>query len=185
VYEADLFLGAGASLEVELRGGAAFDRLAVDGALTLGGVLQVTAGPGFTPALGDAFEVVTASEGLAGDFASQVLPDLPGGLSWQVSRGALDLRLEVIAASADFNADGVVDGSDFLQWQRNYGAQGEPAAAADANHDHQVDGADLAVWREQFPLGLTASTAAVPEPATVAVALCGLAGLTAMARRKR
>jgi glucose/arabinose dehydrogenase len=51
----------------------------------------------------------------------------------------------------NFNGDAIVDGADFLEWQR----------------DHSVG--DLADWREHF--GETVGSSAVPEPATAVLAL--------------
>lgn len=50
---------------------------------------------------------------------------------------------------ADFNADGDVDGADFLTWQRGLGGPGD-LADGDANGDNLVDGEDLTVWQAQF-----------------------------------
>jgi hypothetical protein len=54
------------------------------------------------------------------------------------------------APDADFNADGQVDGHDFLAWQRGVGAASATSEHGDANGDGAVDGDDLAVWQEQF-----------------------------------
>ncbi len=55
------------------------------------------------------------------------------------------------AASADFDADGDVDGNDFLAWQRGLGAAGNATAEdGDADGDQDVDGDDLATWKVQF-----------------------------------
>ncbi|BBO35643.1 lamin tail domain-containing protein [Lacipirellula parvula] len=100
-----------------------------------------------------------------------------------------DVVLNLVAGSlnnADFNADGIVDGADFLQWQRNAGlATGAQLGQGDANGDGAVDAADLAVWKETF--GTTASTrnaGAVPEPTAVCLLLSSLAAVAAI-RRKR
>jgi hypothetical protein len=86
------------------------------------------------------------------------------------------------AEDADFDADGDVDGADFLRWQRGLGATGAAATVANgnANGDNVIDGADLAIWRTQFATAVGAA-AAVPEPATAAILLLGLAAL----RRRR
>jgi hypothetical protein len=87
------------------------------------------------------------------------------------------------AASADFDADGKIDGNDFLTWQRGLGV-GTTRAAGDADGNGTVNAADLTVWRNTY--GFTASTAAaagaVPEPGTMAMILLAAASLI---RRRR
>ncbi|MCA9235595.1 MAG: hypothetical protein KDA44_08980 [Planctomycetales bacterium] len=92
---------------------------------------------------------------------------------------------EVSTDNADFNADGVVDGGDFLAWQRGYGT-GTTLAEGDANGDGMVNDADLAIWQENF--GTTAAAAAVgavPEPQTIALAVLAATGLLGVRRRSR
>ena len=82
--------------------------------------------------------------------------------------------------NADFNNDDVVDGTDFLIWQRGFGLAGQTTNAnGDADHNGTVNDADLQVWRGAFGTpGAAAAVGAVPEPATgllavlVAVSLC-------------
>ena len=100
-----------------------------------------------------------------------------------------DVVLNLVAGSlsnADFNADGIVDGADFLLWQRNAGlTTGAELGQGDANGDGAVDAADLAVWKETF--GTTAAAqnaAAVPEPNAVCLLLSSIVGVAAT-RRKR
>jgi hypothetical protein len=53
--------------------------------------------------------------------------------------------------SADFVTDGVIDGLDFLAWQRGFGTtSGAVRADGDADNDHDVDSSDLAVWTAAF-----------------------------------
>ena len=59
--------------------------------------------------------------------------------------------------AAGRSANGVVDGADFLAWQRGFGAISAPPANGDANFDSVVNGADLAVWAEQFGSPATSS----------------------------
>ncbi|WP_428304911.1 glycosyl hydrolase [Lacipirellula sp.] len=68
--------------------------------------------------------------------------------------------------NGDFNDDGIVDGADFLLWQRELGQSG--ALTADGNGDGVVDADDLAIWREQFGqlAGGAGGQATVLEPAT-------------------
>lgn len=62
--------------------------------------------------------------------------------------------------SADFNGDWSVDGSDFLIWQRNFGATNALLTAGDADRDGLVGAGDLAVWKEEFGLSLETFTGA-------------------------
>lgn len=54
---------------------------------------------------------------------------------------------------ADFEPDGDVDGSDFLEWQRNVGffiPDTNLQPFGDANGDNAIDEADLVVWEGQY-----------------------------------
>jgi hypothetical protein len=83
--------------------------------------------------------------------------------------------------NADFNGDGLVDGADFLAWQRGFGGTAS-LEAGDANNDGVVDAADLEIWREQYGSGASPVTA-VPEP--TAWLLASLAAMTLSACRNR
>jgi len=53
--------------------------------------------------------------------------------------------------SADFDADGDVDGADFLQWQRGFGLVGTATLGdGDSDADGDVTGDDLAIWIATF-----------------------------------
>ena len=75
-----------------------------------------------------------------------------------------------LGASGDFDADGDVDGSDFLTWQRGLGT----------THTST----DLADWQASFgnPLSAGNASTAVPEPTSLGLAL--LVGLFAYSSRK-
>jgi hypothetical protein len=77
-----------------------------------------------------------------------------------------------VVADADFDNNAIVDGRDFLIWQRNVGV-GTTNMAGDANGDNQVNGADLTVWRSQFggPPAEASALAAVPEPGAALIAV--------------
>ena len=67
-------------LDIEMGGaiaGTDFDQLVVSGAATLGGVLRVTLTDGFTPSLGDRFQILAAAGGATGAFDQL---DLPAGV---------------------------------------------------------------------------------------------------------
>lgn len=65
----------------------------------------------------------------------------------------------------DFNRDGVVNGNDFLAWQRAYGSTVVAGSGADGDGDGFVGAGDLDLWKGAFdePPALVASAAAVAE----------------------
>src|SRR5690606_34825631 len=86
--------------------------------------------------------------------------------------------------NADFNNDGTVDGNDFLAWQRNSGAaSGATLAQGDANGDGAVNAADLHIWKAKFGGAAAPATAAVPEPATLGLALFAACAITRFRKR--
>ena len=89
--------------------------------------------------------------------------------------------------NADFDANGTVDGIDFLTWQRGSGAtSGADSTDGDADNDGDVDADDLLVWQNQH--GSQSSLAgghAVPEPSSYLVCLLGLLSLCLSRRFSR
>ncbi|TWU27592.1 hypothetical protein Pla144_23690 [Bythopirellula polymerisocia] len=81
----------------------------------------------------------------------------------------VDVSLPV---NADFDADGDVDGADFLIWQRGFGTSGAHKSDGDADNDHDVDQDDLTLWKNQYgnPVPLSSATA-VPEPSSLSACL--------------
>jgi beta-glucanase (GH16 family) len=84
--------------------------------------------------------------------------------------------------TADADADGDVDGADFLLWQQKLGTP-DPSGPADGdfNFDGVVDRADLNLLEEQRGAEGAATeqgaAAGVPEPSTAVLALTTIAGL--------
>lgn len=90
-------------------------------------------------------------------------------IGWQVPP-------ELLGLPGDVNDDAVVDGLDFLTWQRNYGGFG--GSPGDANGDLRVDDFDGFMLRhymgsQGFVPDWLAANAAVPEPAAASLALVG------------
>ncbi|MCC6493423.1 MAG: LamG domain-containing protein [Pirellulales bacterium] len=80
--------------------------------------------------------------------------------------------------AADFNSDGSVNSDDLGLWKSGFGmASGAGRIDGNADGDGDVDGADFLIWQRQFGSGPTA--AAVPEPASAALACLGLAAAIA------
>lgn len=89
--------------------------------------------------------------------------------------------------NADFDGNNIVDGADFLAWQRGFGLTAQPnKSTGDANGDGNVTAADLTIWKQQFgtnPGAAAVAAASVPEPATGALAVGALA-VVALRRRQ-
>lgn len=79
---------------------------------------------------------------------------------------ALEIEGSTATQSADFDGSGIVDGLDFLQWQR-----GDTPGGGSPE--------ELALWEVQYggPPPLSAVTAAVPEPSSILLFLLGLFGM--------
>jgi T5SS/PEP-CTERM-associated repeat protein len=176
-----LFNQSAGALEIEIfAGGAApapgvdFDQLVAE-SVQLGGALQIIPDEAYQPVVGDSFQIINAATSLAGQFASVLGADLGGGLAFDVIVDALahSVTLEVVQTATlegDFNNDGRVDAADYVSWRKNDGA---PPGYNE--------------WRTNFgsTLGSGASAtvaAAIPEPASVVIALLGATILFKVAR---
>ncbi len=86
------------------------------------------------------------------------------------------------AGDADFNGDNIVNGPDFLIWQKANGGAATPTTG-DANGDGLANADDLGTWQTQFggPPAAAAAAGAVPEPTTLALIAAALA---TVARRR-
>ena len=82
--------------------------------------------------------------------------------------------------TGDFDANGAVDGADFLAWQRGLGKTiGAKLFEGDGDRDGDVDAADLVIWKAA---AATAAGSPVPEPASFAILI---AMIPALRRRPR
>jgi autotransporter-associated beta strand protein len=167
----------GAYFDVELAGNALgeFDRLAINGDVTLSGALDLQFIGSFVPEAGDSFVVLTTSGNVTGTFASIAAPSI-AGVGWEAVYNANSVVLNAVAAglAGDFNGDGTVDAADYVVWRKTGGT---PEA--------------YIAWRSNFGAtqnpGLSGnhggSPASVPEPGVVMLA--GVAAVAAFVRRSR
>ncbi|TWU28679.1 PKD domain-containing protein [Bythopirellula polymerisocia] len=68
-----------------------------------------------------------------------------------------------IGGNADFVKDNVIDGADFLAWQRGVGLANARHYEGDANGDGSVDGADLSIWQNTYGNIIVAPIASFQE----------------------
>lgn len=91
------------------------------------------------------------------------------------------------SATADFDSDGLIAGSDFLTWQRGFGSDAG-LSGGDADGSGLVDGEDLGIWQQQFGMSAASVSRAashVPEPGGSVLLLVGLIGTLSAARRSQ
>lgn len=165
--------------------GVDYDTVNALGKVELAGSLRVSLADDddrpFTPALGDSFEILTATQGISGEFGDTAFPPLPTGLEWDVDYLPNSVMLTV-KTTADFNGDGAVDAADYTLWRDTLGSTTN--LAADGNRNGLVDEDDYFVWKAYF--GVTygngsgghvdlSTSAVVPEPSTTGMLLFGVA----------
>ena len=163
-----------------------FDRLVLNGQAQLDGLLDLFLTGGFVPALGDTFNILSATGGINGVFSAIDQPlTMPAGLEFDVNYLGNIVQLEVINSplfTADFDNDGDVDGMDLAEWQGDYGLN----ADSDVEPDGDSDGLDFLEWQRQFGSGVAPAVAfntSVPEPSTGILFL--LAASSLISRRRR
>jgi hypothetical protein len=172
----------GGTLEIDLAGTTPvtqYDRLAVGRNAFLDGTLEVGL-LGFTPSVGAEFTILTAGDGVFGQFDNLLLP---AGFQWNVVYNPTNVVLSVIGLGGlvgDYNADGAVNAADYVLWHNSMGATGS-SLPADGNGDQVVDHDDYLVWRSNFGKTAGASgsaavtVAGVPEPTSFALGVLTIA----------
>jgi T5SS/PEP-CTERM-associated repeat protein len=171
---------------LDVTGDILFDTTAID----------INYSAGVLPNPGDTYQILQAGgdlDPLLGGFSPTAIDD--EGRLWNISQSGNALFATFATASplligADFNGDGVVDAFDLGIWQANYPiASGAGPGVGDADGDGDVDGDDFLKIQRDFGIipvppivALAASSTAVPEPSTLALALLTL-GLCPRKRR--
>ena len=103
------------------------------------------------------------------------------------TKGLIVVDVSDAASTGDFNQDEIVDGADFLAWQRNAGVTSNATLAmGDGNRDKKVGSPDLDVWKFQFgESGAHHEISAEPEASSLWLAATGLLAARGWARRFR
>jgi hypothetical protein len=89
--------------------------------------------------------------------------------------------VDSFALPGDYNRNGTVDAADYAVWRNTVGQTGN-GLAADGNGNDTVDAGDYDLWRANFgrtsgvgAIGSASTFEAIPEPATLALALLAFA----------
>jgi T5SS/PEP-CTERM-associated repeat protein len=192
---------AAGAMEIQLGGTTAetqYDVVDISGFATLNGQLQLSLINSFVPTALQTFTVLFSS-GITGAFSNVAngqrigVPDGSGSFLVNYGAGsAFDATqvtlsgFQAVALPGDYNHNGVVDAADYTVWRDTLGHTGS-GLAADGNINGMIDAGDYSVWKSHFGThagsGAGGSTsAAVPEPATIALAMIAAALLWARPR---
>jgi glucose/arabinose dehydrogenase len=91
--------------------------------------------------------IVGLAAGPDGLYFTELYED--SGANGATAVGARVFRVRYVNHTlGDYDRDDVVDGADFLAWQRNFGSVAD--LNADGDNSRKVDGGDLDVWKNAF-----------------------------------
>jgi hypothetical protein len=164
------------------------DRFVVNGMAQLDGALTIDIDGGFVPALGNIFNIISATGGVAGTFDTVDVSGMPAGLTFHVNYLPTLVQLQVVNKpffAADFDGDGDVDMTDYEIWRHAFNLN----QLGDATGDNISDARDYVVWRKQFGShpgagsGAGIEGASVPEPTTIGLLVVAIGALP-WSRRK-
>jgi hypothetical protein len=181
-----IMLAPASTLIMELGGttpGSSYDQIQASGALTLGGILNVSLINGFTPVSGTSFDLLDWGT-LSGKFSGLQLPSLTGPMGWDTSKlYTTGLITATAYLPGDFNRDGHVNSADILPMEQaltnlsSYKATYAPgildpqlALIDDVNGDGKFTNADLQKLLINLKNG-GGSADPVPEPSTFVLAV--------------
>lgn len=130
--------------------GTDYDRLVVTGLATLGGTLRITLAPGYTPVIGDTFDVLTAPA-INGSFNTVIVEnepfDLQANLETQLTRVRITIGERCLG---DYDRDGGLTPADVSAFFADFE---EGAANADLDQDGGITPADVSVFFNRFESG--------------------------------
>ena len=181
-----LILGSASTLQFQLSGPQAatqYGKIDVKGTFTAAGTLQVSLAGGFTPTVGNSFDILDWGT-ISGAFSTIQLPTLTGGGVWNTAQLFSNGIISVVSSSVlpgDFNRDGRVDASDFSSMlialadlnsykTANGLTDAQLLTIGDINGSGTITNADLDALR----VGLAAKAGSftlVPEPSSLALAV--------------
>jgi len=157
-----------------LSPGGEHDQIISSGQIVFDGTMQVALINGFSPSLGQEFNLFDWASA-SGTFDVLQLPTLASSLAWNSSQLYTTGVISVAAAPGlpgDFNHDNVVDVADYVTWRKGVGVA--------------PDGANYNLWSSNFGRTVAGSAqpsdAAVPEPNSLVLLLLVPTGFLARNR---
>lgn len=181
-------LGASSVLDFAADSAGTTGKLATWGALTLGGTLRLSLPEGIHPYGGQAFDLFDATS-TTGAFAAMELPELADGLIWSTSQLVSQGRL-FVTVEGDFDGDRDVDAEDLTVWQEYYGRRNLSPGQTGPDAGKVLDGGDFLGWQRRYitaepPSSFVPVAGPVPEPASWALAGAALAATFAWRAKRR
>jgi T5SS/PEP-CTERM-associated repeat protein len=182
-------------LNLQLSSLSIFDKLVIDGHAVLDGRLNGSLLDGFMPAVGSAFQILTATGGIEGtfDLTFTAFGPIAGGPTWILDYSNTDVVLRrIMPPTGDYNRNGTVDAADYTVWRNTLGQMGA-GLAADGDDDGMITQMDYTVWKSHYgetagsgaSLSTNANSAEVPEPNTIALMLLAIIALRLKRYRPR
>ena len=157
-------------------------QIGIAGSLTLGGSLTVDVHGGFTPTLGQTFDLITA-DSVSGTFSTVTVPNIPGILEYRVIYNPTAVRL-VVADSTMATLTRRLQRRLRRRRGRLHCLAERDWARSSRRHDYDDSRANFG---RTFGSGdvacSTTSNGGVPEPAAAALALVALVGLSLFAEQ--
>lgn len=146
----DLTLAANTDTDIEIQGRIGpieYDRVVVNGDATLDGALNISFISGFTPVLGDRFEIMTYDQPI-GAFSEVNLPSSPQCVNVLFGETSI---VVIVGLAGDLTLDGDVDIEDVAILLSDFGCGGvEIQCDADIDGDGDTDINDLSLQLSNF-----------------------------------
>jgi hypothetical protein len=117
-------------------------------------------------------EIVVGTNSLMFDLTGDSQVDELDLSRWLLVAGQSNLPSQGTYLSGDANLDGVVDGSDFNEWNRHKFTATSAWSRGDFNADGFTDGSDFNIWNTNKFTAADGSTM-VPEPISIGLAIMG------------
>ncbi len=160
------------TLEMQVRGttpGVDHDQIQASTFIHLNGALKIVLESDFNPIAGDSFTLLETAGSInqSSSFTSVDLPELTAGGAWDLN---VTIQEVVLSVMPDYNQDGLVNDADLALWESDFGSTTE--LQADGNGNGVVDGDDFLIWQRFVGRSVSTGASvvavqSVPEPSSL------------------
>jgi hypothetical protein len=107
----------------------------------------------------------------------------------QLSDVEIDYQFDFQITTGDYNGNHIVDAADYTVWRDSLGLTVAVGSGADGDGSTIIDTADYTLWKNQFgsatPGAGSGTSAAVPEPSAIFLALFGVFSVIGLGPKRR